>query len=261
MRTVRKVILVTGSSRGIGLGVLKKHGELGYSAVMSSSSGIERAAGALEELKALGVDASYVKCDVSRPEDRQAALDFVLGQYGRVDVLVNNAGVAPLKRMNILETTEDSFDRLMDINLKGTFFMCQLFANAMISLKEKGLPDYSPRIINIGSLSAYTASVNRGEYCISKAGIAMVTSLFAAELAGRGIPVFEIRPGIIKTDMTRTVEARYDKFIFEEDGVPAKRWGLPEDIGNAAAALSEGAFDYSPGQVINVDGGFHIRRL
>ena len=149
---VRKVILVTGSSRGIGLGVLKKHGELGYAAVMSSSSGMERAAGALEELRGRGIAADYVKCDVSKTEDRQAALDFILERYGRIDVLVNNAGVAPLARMNILETTEDSFDRLIDINLKGTFFMCQLFANAMISLREKGLADYSPRIINIGSL-------------------------------------------------------------------------------------------------------------
>ncbi|NLA90925.1 MAG: SDR family oxidoreductase, partial [Synergistaceae bacterium] len=184
-----------------------------------------------------------------------------LERYGRIDVLVNNAGVAPLVRMNILETTEESFDRLTGINLKGTFFMCQLFANAMIALKEKGLPDYSPRIINIGSLSAYTASTNRGEYCISKAGVAMVTALFAAELAAHNIPVFEIRPGMIKTDMTKAVEARYDKFILEDDGIPTKRWGLPEDIGRAAAALSGGAFDYSTGQVINVDGGFHIRRL
>lgn len=258
---VQKVILVTGSSRGIGLGVLAEHGELGYAAVMSSSSGLERASGALEKLRERGIEAGYVKCDVSKAEDRQAALDFVLERYGRIDVLVNNAGVAPLVRMNILETTEESFDRLTGINLKGAFFMCQLFANAMIALKEKGLPDYSPRIINIGSLSAYTASTNRGEYCISKAGVAMVTALFAAELAAHNIPVFEIRPGMIKTDMTKAVEARYDKFILEDDGIPTKRWGLPEDIGRAAAALSGGAFDYSTGQVINVDGGFHIRRL
>ncbi len=257
----QKVILVTGSSRGIGLGVLKKHAALGYAVVMSSSSGGEKAAEAMEELKAYGVPAAYVKCDISKSADRQAALDFVLGRHGRIDVLVNNAGVAPLARMNILETTEESFDRLMDINLKGTFFMNQLFANAMISLQQHGLPDYSPRIINIGSISAYTASTNRGEYCISKAGIAMVTALFAAELGGHGIPVFEIRPGITKTDMTRTVEGKYNKFIFEDDGIPTKRWGLPEDIGEAAAALSGGAFDYSTGQVINVDGGFHIRRL
>lgn len=257
----RKVILTTGSSRGIGLGVLEKHAKLGYAVVMSSSSGEEKAADALAELRTFGVPVDYVKCDISQSADRQAALDFVLKTHGRIDVLVNNAGVAPLTRLNILETTEESFDRLMDINLKGTFFMNQLFANAMISLKKQGLPDYSPRIINIGSISAYTASTNRGEYCISKAGIAMVTALFAAELGAHNIPVFEIRPGITKTDMTKAVEAKYDTFIFEDGGLPTPRWGLPEDIGEAAAALSGGAFDYSTGQVINVDGGFHIRRL
>lgn len=257
----RKVILVTGSTRGIGFGVLKKHAALGYAVVMSSSSGEEKAAHALAGLGKSGASVDYVKCDIADGVDRQAALDFVMERHGRVDVLVNNAGVAPLARRNILETTEESFDRLMDVNVKGTFFMNQLFANKMIALKKQNLPDYSPRIVNISSISAYTASVNRGEYCISKAGISMITSLFAAMLAEYGIPVFEIRPGIIKTDMTSTVEAKYDKFIYEEGGLPARRWGLPEDVAEAAAVLTSGALDYSPGQVINVDGGFHIRRL
>lgn len=257
----QKIVFVTGSSRGIGLGVLKKHAALGYGVVMSSSSGEEKAASALAELREFRVPVDYVKCDISKKEDREGALNFIMKRHGRIDLLVNNAGVAPSTRLNILETTEESFDRLMEINLKGTFFMSQLFANEMIRLKKQGLPDYSPRIINISSMSAYTASTSRGEYCVSKAGIAMVTALFAVELGAEDIPVFEIRPGIIKTDMTSTVTAKYDQFIFEDHGLVTERWGLPEDVGAAAAALSGGAFDYSTGQVINVDGGFHIRRL
>lgn len=257
----QKIIFVTGSSRGIGLGILKKHAALGYGVIVSSSSGEERAGAALAELREFGVPVDYVQCDISKKEDREKALDFILKRHGRIDVLVNNGGVAPLTRLNILETTEESFDRLVNINLKGTFFMCQLFAGEMIRLKRKAPADYSPRIINVSSLSAYTASTNRGEYCISKAGIAMVTALFAAELGGENIPVFEIRPGIIKTDMTSAVTEKYDQLIFEDHGLVTERWGLPEDVGAAAAALSSGAFDYSTGQVINVDGGFHIRRL
>ena len=257
----KKTVFVTGSTRGIGFGIAKKFAVLGYSVVMSSSSGEEKAAAPLAELGGAGADVDYVKCSIGERADREAALDFVMERRGRIDVLVNNAGVAPLERRNILETSEESFDRVMDINLKGTFFMTQLFANKMIELKEKELPDYSPRIINIASISSTTASVNRGEYCISKAGISMVTSLFAVQLAEHFIPVFEIRPGIIKTDMTKGVQEKYDRFILEEGGLPTRRWGLPEDVAEAAAVLAGGALDYSTGQVINVDGGFSIRRL
>ena len=257
----KKVAFVSGSSRGIGYGILQCLAKEGWSLVMSDVFEEEKVAEALSGLRAMGAEASYVRCDISSAESRQAALKVLDERYGRVDLLVNNAGVAPNVRLSILETTEESFDRLIGINLKGTFFMSQAFANQMIAWKNAGTEDYIPRIINISSCSAYTSSPNRGEYCISKAGIAMATLLFADMLAAYEIPVFEIRPGIIKTDMTSTVEEKYNKFIFEANGLPTKRWGFPEDIGRAAAALASGAFDYSTGQVINIDGGFHIQRL
>ena len=174
--------------------------------------------------------------------------------------MVNNAGVAPNVRLDLLETTEESFDRLMGINLKGTFFMCQLAANTMIEMQQQGLEDYTPRIVNISSMSAYTSSVNRGEYCISKAGISMTTQLFADRLAEYGIPVFEVRPGIIQTDMTAGVSEKYQKLI--EGGVtPIRRFGQPADVANCVAAAVSGLLDFATGQVLNADGGFHIRRL
>lgn len=258
---MKKVALVTGSSRGIGFGILKLFAENGYDVVMSSSSGEDKARDNLEALRSLGVKAAYVRCNIANADDRKAALESIAGEFGRLDVLVNNAGVAPRERLDILQTTEESFDHVVGTNLKGTFFMCQQFANRMLTWQQAGLKEYQPRIVNISSISAYTASINRGEYCISKAGIAMVTSLFADALAAHSIPVFEVRPGIIQTDMTSGVQEKYDKFIFQDGGLPVARWGTPEDIGKAVLALCGGAFDYSPGQVINVDGGFHIRRL
>ena len=258
---MKKVALVTGSSRGIGFGILKLFAENGYDVVMSSSSGEEKARENLEFLRSLGAKAVYVRCNIANADDRMAALETISTEFGRLDVLVNNAGVAPRERLNILETTEESFDHVVGTNLKGTFFMCQSFANRMLAWQKAGLEEYRPRIVNISSISAYTSSVNRGEYCISKAGIAMVTSLFADALAGHSIPVFEVRPGIIQTDMTAGVQEKYDQFILRDGGLPVARWGTPEDIGKAVFALCSGAFDYSPGQVVNVDGGFHIRRL
>ena len=173
--------------------------------------------------------------------------------------MVNNAGVGPKVRMDILETTEESFDFVLGINLKGTFFLTQTVANEMIKLKEK-LDDYRPKIINISSMSAYTSSTSRGEYCISKAGVSMITKLFADKLAAYGINVYEIRPGIIYTPMTEVVRAKYDKLI-SEGLCPIKRWGYPEDIANVVSAFVSDKFSYSTGEVINVDGGFHIQRL
>ena len=181
-------------------------------------------------------------------------------RYGRLDLHVNNAGVAPNVRLDILETTEESFDRLMRINLKGTFFMCQTVARAMIALQQKGIAGYHPRIVNIASMSSYTSSTNRGEYCISKAGISMVTKLFADKLAEYGIGVFEVRPGIIMTDMTKTVTEKYQKLI-DEGVTPIKRFGQPEDVANCVLAAASGLLDFATGQVLNADGGFHIRRL
>ena len=202
----------------------------------------------------------YCKCDISKEQDRKALADFAIEKYGRIDLLVNNAGVACKVRLDVLETTEESFDRVVGINTKGTFFMCQTFANAMIECQKKGLEDYTPRIVNIASNSSYTSSTSRGEYCISKAGVSMTTLLFADKLAEYGIPVFEVRPGIIKTPMTDVVSAKYDKLIAE--GItPIKRWGTPEDVANCVIAAASGLLDFGTGTVLNADGGFHIRRL
>ncbi|MDR1621780.1 MAG: 3-ketoacyl-ACP reductase [Synergistaceae bacterium] len=258
----QKTAFVTGSSRGIGYGILKKFAENGYRTVMSGVSEEERAAEKLRSLRDAGFDVSYIRCDIASAPDRASAFEKISGKYAPLDVLVNNAGIAPAVRLNVLETTEESFDRVVNTNLKGTFFMTQLFANAMIGWKKTSLDDdgYSPRIVNISSVSASVSSTNRGEYCISKAGISMVTSLFADMLAQHGIPVFEVRPGIIATDMTAAVKEKYDKFI-SEGGLPIRRWGTPQDVAEAVFALTSGAFDYSTGQVVNVDGGFHVRRL
>jgi len=180
-------------------------------------------------------------------------------KFGRCDMLVNNAGVAPSKRMDVLEATEQSYDRVMNVNLKGPYFLTQLVANWMIEQRRQ-YPKRNFRIVNTGSISAYTSSPARGEYCLSKAGISMMTKLYADRLAEFGIGVFEIRPGIIMTDMTSVVKDKYDKLI-AEGLTPIKRWGQPEDVAKAVGAIAEGRLDFSTGQVINVDGGFHLRRL
>jgi len=247
-----KTAIVTGGRRGIGLGIAKELSKVGWRVIITGVS-----SEAEEALKELGENAVYVKCDSSLEEDRKALIAFAEKNFGRVDLLVNNAGVAPNVREDILETSGESFDRVLNTNLRGTFFMCQAMANHMVAHLGEG---YEPKIVNISSMSAYTSSVNRGEYCIAKAGISMVTTLFADRLAEYGILVYEIRPGIIKTDMTAKVTEKYDKLIGE--GVtPIKRWGYPEDIGRAVAAIAADYFPFSTGEVFNVDGGFHIQRL
>lgn len=255
-----KTAIVTGARRGIGLGITQVLASHGYHVVMCSSSPAEAAQEAVDGLLQQGLSVEYLACDISKEADREALFAHVLKTRGRIDVLVNNAGVAPKVRMDVLETSDESVQRLLDINLKGTFFMCQKAANAMISLQSEGLEDYSPRIVNIGSISAYTSSTSRGEYCMSKAGVGMVTMLFADRLAEYGIPVFEVRPGIIMTDMTRSVTEKYTKLIAE--GVtPIRRFGQPEDVANCVYAACTGLMDFGTGTVINADGGFHIRRL
>ena len=255
---MQKIALVTGSRRGIGLGIARALGKEGYFVVVSATAAQDDAV--IEKLQAEGVDCIYLPCNIAEREDRERILEDVCARYGRLDVLVNNAGVAPAVRLDLLETTEESFDRLMQINLKGTFFMCQLTARKMIDLQQKGLPDYVPRIVNISSMSAYTSSTSRGEYCISKAGISMTTKLFADRLAEYGIPVFEVRPGIIQTDMTAGVTEKYQKLIAE--GItPIKRFGQPKDVADCVCAAVSGLLDFATGQVLNADGGFHIRRL
>ena len=244
---MQKIAVVTGSYQGIGKGIAdllsKNNYQVIYSDVQPSMEGVE-----------------YVKCDISNAEDRKNLKEYIAKKYGRLDLLVNNAGVACKVRMDILETTEESFDRLIRINTKGTFFMCQTFANYMIETLKNNLKDYQPRIVNIASNSSYTSSVSRGEYCISKAGVSMVTTLFADKLGEYNIPVLEVRPGIIKTPMTEVVTAKYDKLI-SEGITPIKRWGTPEDIAKAVLAIANGLLDFSTGTAINVDGGFHIKRL
>lgn len=249
---MKKVAIVTGSTRGIGRAIADVLWDAGY-LVVYSGTGTERPA----HLKA---EKPYVQCDIACAEMRENIITQTISQYGRIDVLVNNAGVAPSVRMDVLSTTEESYDRVMGINLRGTFFMCQLAAKAMLSLQENLHEAYHPRICNITSISAYTTSVNRAEYCIAKAGLSMVTQVFADRLAAAGIPVFEIRPGIIETDMTSGVLTKYTDLI-ANGLLPIPRMGKPEDVANAVLAACSGQLDYSTGQVLNADGGFHIRRL
>lgn len=246
-----RVAFVTGSSRGIGRGIADLLRNHGWRVVYSGTR--------QERPENLPEDQDYLPCDISRKEDRQLALEHIVRRYGRIDLLVNNAGVAPLERRDILEMTEESFDRVMGINLKGTLFMCQLFAGEMIA-ERANVSGWQPRIVNIGSMSAYTSSTSRGEYCISKAGVGMVTKLFADRLAAEGIPVFEVRPGIIDTDMTKVVHEKYDRLI-SEGLLPVKRFGAPEDVAKMVLACAEGLLDYSAGQVLDADGGFRLRRL
>jgi len=237
---MKKTALVTGVAGGIGLAVAKRFLREGY-AVYGMS---RRPTAPLTH-----EDFTYISGDISSAYDREK----LISAPQRIDVLVNVAGVAPKVRADILEMTEESYDYVMDINLKGTFFLTQLAANKM---KQNGCG----YICNISSLSAYASSVNRGEYCISKAGMSMVTKLFADRLAQYGIAVNEVRPGIIETDMTAGVKEKYDALI-EGGLLPIKRWGQPEDVANAVWTLCSGALPYVTGQSVDVDGGFHIRRL
>jgi len=264
--TERPAAIVTGASRGIGKGIAKELASLGYDLVVNhfdftteGQADESRAVQTQKEIKELGADCEILRGDISSAEDRSSLVALAKSKFGRCDMLVNNAGVAPLKRMDILEVTEESYDRVMGINLKGPYFLTQLVANWMVEQK-KTHPERAFRIVNTGSISAYTSSPARGEYCVSKAGISMMTMLYADRLAEYGIGVFEIRPGIIQTDMTSVVKDKYDKMI-AEGLTPIKRWGQPEDIAKAVGAIAEGRLDFSTGQVINVDGGFHLRRL
>jgi len=254
----KPVAIVTGAARGIGRGISFALAREGFivAAAATRPENDESITEYMRELKTVNPDCVYVCTDISSDESRKALVDCVYDKFGRLDVLVNNAGVAPNVRCDLLEMGEESFDRLISVNLKGTFFLSQYAARRMIEV-----PTDSPMmIINTTSISAETASINRGEYCISKAGLAMVTKLFADRLGSEGICVYEIRPGIIETDMISKVKGKYDTLI-ENGLLPIKRIGQPEDVGEAVLALAKGYFRYSTGQVINVDGGFHISRL
>jgi NAD(P)-dependent dehydrogenase (short-subunit alcohol dehydrogenase family) len=259
MNSKQHVALITGGSRGIGYGCAQQLANSGFNLAINGVREEDSVADALEKLRKLGAEVIYCRGNVASKQDRQAILASVKARYGRLHVLVNNAGVAPVERLDILEATEESFDRVLGINLKGPYFLTQAAANWMIGQKKENA-EYQGCIINVSSISGTLASVNRGEYCISKAGVSMATKLFAARLGEFDIPVYEVRPGIIRTDMTAGVVDMYDKRI--ADGLcVTSRWGYPEDIGKAVAALASGQFPYATGQVMVVDGGLTIPRL
>jgi 3-oxoacyl-[acyl-carrier protein] reductase len=253
----RPVAIVTGASRGIGKAIALELASLGYDIV------VNRAADAVPDTKKqveeLGVRCEFVQGDIGKAEDRKRLVETTRENFGRCDMLVNNAGAAPLKRLDILEATEESFERVIGTNLKGPYFLTQLVANWMIEQRAEH-PDRALRIVNIGSVSAYATSPARGEYCISKAGIRMMTKLYADRLGEHNIIVLEISPGIIETDMTSAVKDKYDKLI--AGGLtPIKRWGRCEDVAKVVGVIAQGKLDFSTGNVIDVDGGFHLRRL
>jgi NAD(P)-dependent dehydrogenase (short-subunit alcohol dehydrogenase family) len=255
----KKVALITGAGRGIGLGIAMALAAEEWDIVVMDIQPEETVMPALSELRNQGAKVLYCRADVTDPEARQRTLDEVRERFGKLNVLVNNAGVAPKVRADILDTTEESYDWVMTINLKGPYFLTQAVASWMIEQRDED-PEFEGTIVNISSISATVASPSRGEYCISKAGVSMATKLWATRLGEFDIPVFEIRPGVIKTDMTKTVQDKYDKLIAEGLTLQ-KRWGYPDDIGRAVAALVRGDFAYSTGQVMMVDGGLTLQRL
>ncbi len=258
---MKHVALVTGGSRGIGLGIATCLAKEGLDLVICGMRPEEQIGETLDTLRTLGVDVLYCRADVGNREMRRKMLQQIRECYGALHVLVNNAGVAPLERHDALETTEESFERLMRINLQGPHFLTQEAANWMIEQQQKK-PDFQGCIVNVTSISSTMASTNRAEYCISKAGLSMSTQVWAVRLAEFKIPVFEIQPGIIKTDMTASaaVTQKYDR-LFAGGLALQPRWGKPEDIGKAVAMLVRGDLPYSTGQVVSVDGGMRVERL
>jgi len=255
MKLAGKIALITGGSRGIGRGIAIALAGAGYDCAVSYASNTAAADETKQQIESLGRRAVMIKADIGSSEDRKRLIVEAVAGLGNIDLLVNNAGVAPSVRADLLEASEESFDRLINTNLKGPYFLTQLVARRMIDQKTRG------KIVNITSVSAYAASTNRGDYCVSKAGLAMMTQLYAARLAEHGINVYEIRPGVIETDMTGPVKAKYDKLIFEQDLTPIKRWGKPDDVARAVVAVATDLLPFSTGQVLDVDGGFHLRRL
>jgi NAD(P)-dependent dehydrogenase (short-subunit alcohol dehydrogenase family) len=255
-----RVAVVTGGSRGIGRGIVGELAAAGFSVVVNYRSDAASAAAACQEAERRGAPkALALRADVAEVEQGKALVAQVLDAFGRVDAWINNAGVAPEVRLDLLETTPASWDRVLNVNLRGPFFLTQAVASEMVRLKRAGtVPD--AQIIFVTSVSSTMTSTRRGEYCVSKAGLSMVVQLFAARLAAEGIRVNEVRPGIIATDMTGSVKEQYDRRI--ADGlVPIPRWGTAEDVGKAVAALACGAFPFTTGDVLHVDGGLHIHRL
>lgn len=251
--------MITGGSRGIGMGIARQLAMLGYGLAINGRRDEGEVQEVLDDLKKYAVRVVYCRGDISVKADRDLILNTALDAFGKINVLVNNAGIPPSQRRDLLEMSEESYDRVMAANLKGPLFLSQAVARYMIEWK-RDQPGFDACIINISSISATVASVNRGEYCISKAGMGMMTRLFAARLGDHDIPVFEVRPGIIETDMTSGVKEKYDRLI-GGDLCIRKRWGMPEDVGKVVSSLVSGHFAYSTGQVVMVDGGLTIQRL
>ena len=256
---MKKVAFVTGGSRGIGLGIAQHLAQNGFDLAINGIRSEESVMEILAFLRILGAEVIYCQGDIASSEDRKSMLEKIKLHFGRLNILVNNAGVAPKERNDILAATEESFDYVISTNLKGTYFLTQAATNWMIEQKADN-QNFIASIITISSISATVASVNRGDYCVSKAGLGMMTQLFAARLGEFNIPVYEVRPGIIKTDMTEGVTTKYDKLIAEGLTVQ-NRWGFPDDVGKAVAAIAKGDFPYSTGQVFMIDGGLTIARL
>jgi len=256
----RRTALVTGGTRGIGLGIARALARDGWDLVLGGVRPVAQVAEVLDELKATGGTVlHYVSADLARSDDRARLVEEVRARHGAINALVNNAGRAPRARVDLLETTEDSFEELIRANLQGAYFLTQAIAREQLA-RRRSDPTFAASIVFITSVSAELASANRGDYCVSKAGLAMAARLFAARLAPDGIPVYEVRPGIIATDMTAGVKEAYDRRI--ADGlVPAGRWGQPEDVGRVVAALVRGDLMYATGTVVHVDGGLSLPRL
>jgi NAD(P)-dependent dehydrogenase (short-subunit alcohol dehydrogenase family) len=254
-----KIAIITGGARGIGLGISRALAAEEYHLVIAGVRSADEVTEPMRELNSLAHAVHYCQADISLSGDRRKLIDETKATFGRLDLLVNNAGVAPSVRADILDAGEESFDRLISINLKGPYFLTQLAAKMMIEQK-RAEPDFRGKLVNVSSVSATVVSTNRGDYCISKAGVAMATQLWAARLAEFGIDVYEIRPGVIATDMTAGVKEKYDA-LFASGLTLEQRWGQPADVGKAVAMLARGELTYATGQVLTIDGGLTQRRL
>ncbi len=257
----QKVALVTGGSRGIGRAICVEVAKVGYAVMINFHENLGAAREARDLVERCGAPADLCQADVSQKSHRELLVAYAMDRFGRIDLLVNSAGIAPKVRKDILETEEESFDKILNTNLRAPYFLTQRVAREMIDLiQSKTIPGAA--IVNIASLRSYTAAGNYGEYCISKAGLSMITKLFAVRLAEFGINVYEISPGIIETDMTSSEPTReYYNSRIAKGMTPINRWGRPEEVGLAVAAIARGEFPFSTGAVFPVDGGWHLRHL
>lgn len=258
MSAGERVALVTGSSRGIGRGIALSLADAGYAVVVNYVRDASAAQQTAADVTDRGSRAAVVQADIAIPTEREHLVEQAYARFGRLDLLVNNAGVGPARRGDLLAATVDSFDQQMAVNLRGPYFLTQSVARRMIAQPDG---DVRPKIVVVSSISAYTASPDRGDYCVAKAGLSMMVKLYATRLAAHGINVYEIRPGIIASDMTQPVRERYDRLIHDEGLTPIPRWGTPDDVGRAVVAVATDLLPFTTGAVIDVDGGFHLRTL